>query len=127
VAGPRASAGRAVGAAAARGDVAGGFCHDVVLSVRGRRVAAAMLAAGRMVAARMLAVLENGPALTLNDLIPVPFSVWHYRDRLGSWGGRHSWATASACDPGVAVWTADRQVIRTVKRQSGSRVRRWGV
>ena len=32
-----------------------------------------------------------------------------------------------ACDPGVAFWKTGRLVIRTMKRQPGSGVRRWGV
>src|ERR1700730_4577291 len=58
-------------------------------------------------------------ALTKIALITVGLRVWQDRPRRGLRGGFRTWASGSACDPGVAVWTIGWSATRTVERQSG--------
>jgi hypothetical protein len=66
------------------------------------------------------------PALTPIAVTPVPSELWQGAIASGR-GAVPNVGAVPACDPGVAFWTIDGLAIRTVERQSGSGVRRWGV
>ena len=69
----------------------------------------------------------RGFAIREAGLVPAGCGRGMIRLASGHEAGADSWALASAYDARVAVWTIGRQAIRTVERQSGSGMRRWGV